>query len=99
AGTRIEEEAVVCADAIPAGHKLATRAVAKGQPVRRYNQIIGFASQDIAAGQHVHTHNLAFDGFARDYAVGIDVKPAPAAGQPATFDGYVRADGRIATRN
>ena len=99
AGTRLEEEGLVCADAIPAGHKVATRAIAKGQPVRRYNQIIGFASQDIAAGQHVHSHNLAFDGFARDYAIGVDVKPNPVATEPASFNGYVRADGRIATRN
>ncbi len=99
AGTRLEEEGIDCADAIPAGHKVATRAVAKGQPVRRYNQIIGFASQDIAPGQHVHVHNLAFDGFTRDYAIGVDVKPTPKAAAPATFNGYVRADGRVATRN
>ena len=43
---------------IAPGHKLATRAIAQGQPVRRYNQIIGFASRDIGAGEHVHTHNL-----------------------------------------
>jgi altronate hydrolase len=99
AGTRLDDEGIVCSDAIPAGHKVATRAIAHGQPVRRYNQIIGFASKDIAPGQHVHTHNLAFEGFARDYAVGVDVKPTPKVAQPATFDGYVRADGRIATRN
>ena len=43
---------------IPAGHKIATHAIATGEPVRRYNQIIGFASKPIAAGEHVHTHNL-----------------------------------------
>ena len=99
AGTRLESEDVVCVDAIPPGHKVATRAVAQGQPVRRYNQIIGFASRDILPGQHVHTHNLAFDGFERDYAIGVDVKPTPKVARPATFNGYVRADGRIATRN
>ena len=99
AGTRLEEEDLVCVDAIPPGHKVATRAIAQGQPVRRYNQIIGFASQEILPGQHVHTHNLAFDGFERDYAIGVDAKPTPKAATTATFDGYVRADGRIATRN
>ena len=34
---------------VPAGHKVATRAIAVGEPVRRYNQIIGFASKAIAA--------------------------------------------------
>ena len=98
-GTRVGDEAVVCTDAIPPGHKLAIRAVATGQPVLRYGQIIGFATTDIAPGQHVHSHNLAFEAFERDAAVGIDVKPTPAVAQPATFMGYVRPDGRVATRN
>ena len=87
---------------IPAGHKIATHALATGDPVRRYNQIIGFASKPIAAGEHVHTHNLwmgeAKGDFARDYAIGADVKPPPAR-REATFMGYRRSDGRVATRN
>jgi altronate hydrolase len=67
--------------------------------VRRYNQIIGFASRPIAAGEHVHTHNLAMGDFERDYAFGADVKPTRLVEPPATFDGIVRADGRVATRN
>src|SRR3569833_2088113 len=66
---------------IPPGHKIALRDIAAGQPVRRYNQIIGFASKPIAAGEHVHTHNLWMGAeggaFERDYAFGADVKPAP----------------------
>jgi altronate hydrolase len=99
AGARIADEHLVCIDPIPAGHKLAARAVARGQPVRRYGQIIGFAIGDIAAGQHVHTHNLAFETFERDYAVGVDLKPTPTVSEPASFMGYRRADGRVATRN
>jgi altronate hydrolase len=83
---------------IPAGHKVAVRALAAGSPVRRYNQIIGFASQPIAAGEHVHTHNLAMGEFERDYAFGADIKPEPAR-RHATFMGIRRADGRVATRN
>ena len=51
-------EAIAVRGLIPPGHKVATRAIASGDAVRRYNQIIGFASKDIAAGEHVHTHNL-----------------------------------------
>ena len=87
---------------IPAGHKVAVRAMQIGEPVRRYNQIIGFASKPIAAGEHVHTHNLWMGeekgSFARDYAVGADVK-TPAPRKHASFMGYQRADGRVATRN
>jgi altronate hydrolase len=99
AGAKVEAEGVTCVDAIPAGHKLAVRAVAKGQPVKRYDQIIGFATADISPGQHVHTHNLAFEMFERDYAVGVDAKPTPKPAAPATFMGIVRTDGRVATRN
>ena len=67
-GTRIESEGITVAGLVPPGHKLATRAIAAGEPVRRYDQIIGSAKQDIAPGQHVHTHNLEFSSFARDYA-------------------------------
>ena len=87
---------------IPPGHKIATRAIASGEPVRRYNQIIGFASQAIAAGEHIHVHNLNLGDnkgdFARDYAFCADVKPA-APLLHAEFMGHMRADGRVATRN
>ena len=87
---------------IPPGHKVATRAIAVGEPVRRYNQIIGFAHQAIAPGEHVHTHNLNMGAdkgnFERDYAIGQDVKPESAR-QQASFMGYKRSDGRVATRN
>ena len=49
--------------------------VAPGEPVRRYNQIIGFATQAIAPGQHVHVHNMGMGDFVKDYAFGADAKP------------------------
>lgn len=94
----MQVEGVTVRGLIPAGHKIAVRPIAAGAPVRRYNQIIGFASRPIAAGDHVHTHNLAMGEFERDYAFGADVKPAPAR-RHATFMGIRRADGRVATRN
>src|SRR5687767_10378701 len=69
-GTNLIQESVVVRERIPAGHKVATRAVAAGEPVRRYSQIIGFATRAIAAGDHVHVHNLEVRDFARDYAFG-----------------------------
>jgi altronate hydrolase len=87
---------------IPAGHKVALHAIEAGAPVRRYNQIIGFASRPIAAGEHVHTHNLNMGPdkgeFARDYAFGADVQPEKTL-KEASFMGIKRADGRVATRN
>lgn len=99
-GSRVEN--ITVRGLIPAGHKVAAHALAAGDPVRRYNQIIGFASKAIAPGEHVHTHNLGMGpdkgDFARDYAVGADVKPA-APLREASFMGIRRADGRVATRN
>ncbi len=86
---------------ILSGHKIAVEPVGDGQAVRRYGQIIGFATGDIAPGDHVHTHNLSVRDFARDYAFGVDMQPVdfvPAA-ERMTFQGYPRADGRVGTRN
>jgi altronate hydrolase len=83
------------------GHKIALQSIRPGEAVRRYGQVIGFASRAIAPGEHVHTHNLSVAEFARDYAFGVDVRPVryvPEAHQ-RTFRGYRRADGRVGTRS
>lgn len=96
-GLRLDAEAITVRQPIPSGHKLATERVEQGQPLRRYGQIIGFASQAIDAGEHVHVHNVQMGDFARDYAFGVDTRSQP--GREAQFQGIVRADGRVATRN
>src|SRR6185436_5340864 len=78
-GTNLLQEGVVVRERIPAGHKVATHAIAKGDPVHRYNQVIGFATQPIATGFHVHVHNLEVRDFARDYAFGEAYKPTEPA--------------------
>jgi altronate hydrolase len=100
-GTEIPGERVTSRGHVPAGHKLATSAVAAGEAVHKYNQIIGFATVAIAPGEHVHTHNVAMGDFARDYAFCADAKPTAFVPEKerATFEGIVRADGRVATRN
>jgi altronate hydrolase len=100
AGTSLVKEGnVAVATRVPPGHKVAVRAVKSGQPVRRYNQIIGFATRDIAPGEHVHVHNLAMGDFERDYSFSSEVKPVDYTTPQATFQGIVRPDGRVATRN
>jgi len=88
--------------AIPVGHKFASADIKADDPIVKYNQIIGFASEDIAKGAHIHTHNCLFrSDFARDAAVGSKASPTQfvASDQRATFMGYKRADGRVGTRN
>jgi altronate hydrolase len=84
-----------------AGHKLALRAIEAGRPVRRYGQLIGFATRPIAPGDHVHSHNLAVGDMRLDYQFGTDVRPVTLIPpeQRRTFMGYRRADGRAGTRN
>ena len=94
-----EEGGLVVAGLVPPGHKLATGPIAPGESVRRYNQVIGHATQAIAPGQHVHSHNLAFANFERAHEVGVAAQATCYEAEPATFQGIVRADGRIATRN
>jgi altronate hydrolase len=96
-GTAIES--VTAQGPVPSGHKIATRAIPKDEPVRRYGQIIGFASRDIAPGEHVHTHNVEMRDFARDYAFSTLTRPTEPLSPQPTFQGIVRPDGRVATRN
>src|SRR5918994_2200530 len=92
-------DGITTVERIPAGHKVAIKPIAVGEPVRRYGQIIGFATVAITPGQHVHTQNCGMGDFAKDYAYGVDVKPVPNFDLPATFEGIRRPDGRVATRN
>jgi altronate hydrolase len=99
AGTELIKEGIRTNTMIPAGHKVAVRDLATGAPVRRYNQIIGFTTRDVKAGDHVHVHNIGMGAFERDYAFGTDCRPTEYVAERATWQGYVRADGRVATRN
>ncbi len=99
AGTVLADEGVTVRGIVPPGHKIAVRDLPADAPVRRYNQVIGRTRQPIAAGSHVHVHNLGFSSFDRDPAVGHDLRPTVPAAEPASFLGLRRADGRVATRN
>jgi altronate hydrolase len=98
-GTRIDSEDLMVSGLVPPGHKIAARAIAKGEPIKRYNQIIGVAREAIARGQHVHVHNMGMAEFAREHAFGADVHVTPPVPEPAQFMGIRREDGRVATRN
>ncbi len=99
--TAVTAEGLAAAARIPAGHKIATRPIAKGEPVRKYDQIIGFASQEIQPGEHVHVHNVEMHDFARDYAFGSEAKPTAFVpeDQRASFEGFLRPSGKAGTRN
>jgi altronate hydrolase len=101
-GDRVGSEGLVAQSIVPKAHKIALRRIAKGEAIRKFGLIIGHASKDIAAGEHVHVHNLAFSrssarhrirASGRNIAMPIDEVKA------RTFEGFVRSDGRVGTRN
>ena len=86
-------------DAVARGHKLALRAIAAGEAVRKFGFPIGLATQAIQRGQWVHTHNLRTALGGADAYPWEPAPPRPVAPGGDTFRGYRRADGRVGTRN
>jgi altronate hydrolase len=99
AGQSLNGMHMIALSDISAGHKLAIHPIAPGEPIRKFNQIIGFATQPIAVGELVHTHNLITGDFERDFAIGSESHSVDLLDPPATFQGIVRPNGRVATRN
>ncbi len=94
-------EGFTAREKVPAGYKIAARDLRKGEPILKYNVTVGFAASDIPAGTLLHSHNTEFREFDRDYAHAREYQPVallPEA-ERATFQGIVREDGRVATRN
>ena len=90
---------VTLSEPVKRGHKIAATGLPAGTPVMRYGQTIGVATQDIPAGAWVHTHNLGMGPHSTDYAFGEDCRPLPPAPDLRTFNGYLRSDGKVGTRN
>jgi altronate dehydratase large subunit len=98
-------------DAVPFGHKVALVAIAPGERVVKYGETIGLATQDIAPGDHVHTHNLvstraqshSFDPTASHPTVSSPSQHPTSLPtfQPASssIPAYLRSDGRMGIRN
>jgi altronate hydrolase len=91
---------IVVREPVPAGHKVALRAIGPGEAVVRYGQIMGRAKTRIEAGAHVHVHNVGYEEGVRGYEFPVEDRALPERpeGGP-TFEGYLRADGRAGTRN
>ncbi|RZW25566.1 MAG: altronate dehydratase, partial [Desulfobulbaceae bacterium] len=87
----VPSESITSLHHIPAGHKIVTVPIAQGEPIRKYNTVIGFAGVDIRPGSLVHTHNIVFRDIDRDFAFASEYEPTdllPEA-ERATFQGIV----------
>ncbi|MBR3714292.1 MAG: altronate dehydratase [Clostridia bacterium] len=84
---------------IPAGHKFAITDIPKDKNIIKYAFPIGHAKEDIAIGEHVHTHNTRSNlGSLLEYKYDPNVEPL-APKSPKSFMGYKRSDGRVGIRN
>jgi len=100
-GTEVPSENFSSRSQVPAGYKIAAKKILKGDPILKYNVTVGFANTDIEAGTMVHSHNTEFREFDRDYAYASEFKPTQMLpeSERATFQGYIRANGKVGTRN
>jgi altronate dehydratase len=100
-GHVIKPHELMCKSHIPAGHKIAVTDIDKDAPVYKYGSGIGYAATKIQKGDHVHSHNLYMKDISQEYAVGIDKRDTrfTDSDNGATFNGYVRKNGRVGTRN
>jgi len=113
---RPEDNVAVAVDLVPAGaiaqgitarerilkgHKMALEPIREGEPVRKFGQIIGFATKHVAPGEWVHEHNVGLHEFERDYRFAEDARDDDLLpeGMRATFEGFRRDTGRTGTRN
>lgn len=104
ANGRLEAGAVlpggaINAEAVDSGHKVAITDIAEGAAVVKYAQAIGRATRAIAAGEHVHSHNLVFEAGRLPVVPPGQPEVATQADKARTFMGYRRPDGRAGTRN
>lgn len=90
---------VTTRDVIHLGHKMAVQPIHRGEAVRKFGQLIGYATEEIQPGEWVHSHNLSVGERSLDYEFSTAVPPEPAPVAGRTFRGIRRPDGRVATRN
>ena len=98
-GPGVAAAGVTARERIPRGHKMAIAKIAKDQPVRKFGQIIGFASKEVTPGDWLHEHNVVMHDFARDYRFAEDARNDEILPPElrATFEGYPRPNGKTGT--
>jgi len=100
AGTVLSDGLVLC-ERVPQGHKVALTDIAQGAAVKRYNVVIGWAKQDIAAGSWIHESRLALPEAPtlEDLPMATVKHTSQGMLQGYTFEGYRNRDGSVGTRN
>lgn len=99
-GSNVEQNLQV-SEHINSGHKIATRDISSGESIIKYGNVIGVATSDIKKGHHVHEHNVSMTAVSRSENFGAKSKVTEYSllTDRATFNGYVRSNGEVGTRN
>lgn len=95
----VGESELTCVQEIKIGHKVATEDISPEAPIRKFGQVIGYASNAIKAGDWVHSHNLHNGNIVLQHEKACVI---PEVRQPElgrTFKGYRRPNGKVGTRN
>tara|TARA_Y100000589_G_scaffold323656_1_gene358527 strand:+ start:31 stop:1542 length:1512 start_codon:yes stop_codon:yes gene_type:complete len=94
-------ENFITKDEIPISHKVSSSRIKKGEAIKKYSQIIGYASRNIEEGEHIHTHNVEFRNTEDDYKLTNDLKEFNYVKEKNRdyFMGYKRDTNVTGTRN
>ena len=100
-----ENESIVIAQDVPAGHKVAIKDIKNGENIIKYGYAIGHSTEDITKGMWVHTHDVKtnLEGILeykyepdKDY---LEKRKSMVGSKKASFKGFVRANGKVGIRN
>ena len=94
---KVGEEGAV--NSIPKGHKIALENIKQGDAIIKYSQLIGYAANDIDKGSLVHLENLEFRNVDHSYEFCSEFREAAINDKKDSFQGYLRDNGRVGTRN
>lgn len=100
-----DNESIVIAQDVPAGHKVAIKDIKNGENIIKYGYAIGHSTEDITKGMWVHTHDVKtnLEGILeykyepdKDY---LEKRKSMVGSKKASFKGFVRANGKVGIRN
>ncbi|WP_031555202.1 UxaA family hydrolase [Oribacterium sp. FC2011] len=96
---QVDDIDITAVEDIPQGHKVAVKPIKKDEQVIKYGVSIGHATKDIEAGQWVHTHDMATNLSGEVVYTYNPAVPEKKEMPVETFEGFVRPDGKVGTRN
>ena len=95
-----EHKKLVLVSDVKKGHKIALQPIKKGEDIIKYGFPLGHATEDIATGEHVHTHNVKtnLEGI-QEYSFAQKLYELTHKKRNLTFRGYRRSNGDVGIRN